>query len=685
MAFAGHEKPGPAVNKTSTQRLAGHLSQLDDAALVALLVTREVRGSGIDDFFDLADALLDPRSVQAALSRLDRSTLAVIAATGELTTDARGPSIEKLATHLGTEPAAVETALGTARSLALLQSDGADDSTDDGRPGSEPILWRAYPPVVEQLERWQALGLPTARELASVPAPAALAPVSPADARFIDHGAAERAFASTAAIAALVTELGRGPARELSKGGVALPDLKRLATAMSVEFDAFAGLLSLAARAGLVALENSQWLPTPAAAEWLLSSSVERWGTLAGSWFERLPADIRSLLAARAHSTWGAGLWAYLHWLYPAGEDWMRSRTATAVRDAELLGIASVLGSDLAPSTPGSALLGHGRGAAVEAMAALFPHPVDRVYLQHDLSVVSTGPLEPRLDARLLGMAEVESHGLAARYRVTEASIDRALAGGDTADTIRDFLRGISLSGIPQPLDYLISTSAARYGLVRVGTVAEGGWRSRGTSGGSSEPVALPADALSYISSPDTMLLGAIAVDQNLTPLGIRRVGSELAVCAFSRDVLFWSLNEARYPVAAEDATGAIVVLDQRRVARSGANRRSGAGNDQSGDTAGDLPDETPVAAMVRRLRMAGQLTTAESGRAWLERQVEAAIKGKYALDVTVRMPDGALLDLLLEPAGVGGGRMRGLDRRSDLERTLPLSSIVSLARATTP
>jgi hypothetical protein len=45
-----------------------------------------------------------------------------------------------------------------------------------------------------------------------------------------------------------------------------------------------------------------------------------------------------------------------------------------------------------------------------------------------------------------------------------------------------------------------------------------------------------------------------------------------------------------------------------------------------------------------------------------------------------VAMPDGRLIDYLLEPTGVSGGRLRGRDRKADIERTLPLSSIVSLS-----
>ena len=95
----------PASNDTALA-FAAHLRSLSDAELVTLLGARELREAGIKDFFDLSDALLDPASVQQALSRLDRPTLAAIATVGELGT----ASIPDAAAHLtaaGTDEAAV--------------------------------------------------------------------------------------------------------------------------------------------------------------------------------------------------------------------------------------------------------------------------------------------------------------------------------------------------------------------------------------------------------------------------------------------------------------------------------------------------------------------------------------------------------------------------------------------------
>ncbi|MCU1533708.1 MAG: hypothetical protein JWR53_189 [Glaciihabitans sp.] len=630
------------ASNTSTLTLAARLRSMGDAELTELITVRELRESRIKDFFDLAEALLDPSSVQEALSHLDRASLVSIALVGEWP-DAAGPTtaevvkrqselLESAPARDGARerlPATVAVALEHARALALLELDGE--------------RWSAYAPVADQLAGWPRVGLPDTRALATEPPPAGLELVSAADMRFIDHGAAEQAFATTTAIAALLAELQGEPARELARGGIALPDAKRLAAAMSVDIDAVPSLIAIASRADLIALDAAQWLPTAEALGWMLRASAERWESLAGAWFGRLPPDIRTLLAERAHATWGTRFGDYLRWLYPAGGDWMRDRASAYMRDAELLGITS----NAAPSTAGTALLERGPAAAAAAMLPLFPAEVDRVYVQHDLTIVSPGPLLPRLDARLREFADVESRALATTYRVSQASLNRAMAAGATATSLRRVLSEISLTGIPQPLDYLITGTAARYGTVRVGSIT-----------GSPDP-----SARTYVNADDASVLNAILVDHSLGALGLTRVGPHRAASRFDLDVVFWALNDARYPVAAEDAHGSIVVLERRRVAKPPA-----AASEPSG------------VALVRRLREGGDPTTEQTGQAWLERQLDMAIKGKLGLTVTVRMPDGSLLDLQLEPASVAGGRLRARDRKSDLERTLPLSSIAAVA-----
>jgi hypothetical protein len=254
----------------------------------------------------------------------------------------------------------------------------------------------------------------------------------------------------------------------------------------------------------------------------------------------------------------------------------------------------------------------------------------------------------------LRSIADVESRALASTYRVSSSSVTRAISTGETASSLREFLEGISLTGIPQPLDYLVSETASRYGRVRVAVAADDGAQH---------------GVRTRVHSADAQLLEAIGIDQSLAPLGLTPAGTSAQGrelhSRFERDVVFWALTDARYPVAAEDSNGRIVSLQRRRVAPQPRHRA-----------------DDPVTAMLARLHEAEASDAAGTAEAWLSRQIDIAIRSRSSLVVTVGMPDGREVEYVLEPTGVGGGRVRGRDRDADIERTLPLSSIRGIRSA---
>ena len=63
-------------------------------------------------------------------------------------------------------------------------------------------------------------------------------------------------------------------------------------------------------------------------------------------------------------------------------------------------------------------------------------------------------------------------------------------------------------------------------------------------------------------------------------------------------------------------------------------------------------------------------------------RQIQLAIKNKAKLRITVTTSTGAEQEFLLEPTGIANGRLRAKDRKADIERTLPLTSITLVALA---
>ncbi|WP_108248719.1 helicase-associated domain-containing protein [Planctomonas deserti] len=619
--------------------LATRLRAMPDGELLSVLRARAVPANGIADVFDLADALLSAESVQRALERLDRPTLCILASAGALAAEGTAPTmaavrdrILSLAERDDAVPADADERAAALNALLLAESTG-----DEVRP---------YEGVRAQLERWPELGLPSEAELAAAAPPPFLDAVDLTREGGTDRLAAERAFATVTAVTELVAALAEEPARELSRGGLALPDTKRLSSALAVDLSAVPAVLAMAERVDLAAREGNLWLPTGSASAWSLESSADRWCSLARSWLDGLSEDVRGILRLRSRAMWGEGLLAFVAWAYPAGQAWLNARIDSVITEAELLGITAQ-GS---PSVPGSVLLEHGAEAAADVLSALFPAEVDRVYVQQDLSIVSPGPLAPALDARLRTMAHVESRAQASTYRVSADSVNRALASGETADSVLEFLRGISLTGIPQPLDYLVHDVASRFGLLRVGRLDTGDELAR-----------------SYVRSDDAHLLTTLEVDQALAALRLTRSPGGRLSSPADRDAVFWALADARYPAAAEDREHRVVPLRRARVGSRPIE---------------DRPD--PARTILDRLRLAESSDPNSMGADWLARQLDIAIRGRLTLIVRVAMPNGAEVQYELEPTGLSGGRLRARDRRADIERTLPVSHITGLGPSDT-
>lgn len=616
---------------SSALALAASLRALSHDALTALLQARPVREAGIRDVFDLAEALLEPASVQAALAHLDRTQLAILAAALLAPED---PDAEAVARRLQRPASELSGALEKLTSLALLLSDGGRLTVPGG--------------VAEVLRGWEGTGLPSLTRLIDDTPPAGLEPVGSSDRASADRIASERAFTATTAVGELVAALEREPARMLQRGGIALPDWRRLLAATGVTDDTeLDTLLAIAADAGLAAGSDGAWRATASAEAWRELPRPRRWAALASGWLASVPVELHEQLRARAGARWGDGLLDYLNWLYPAGGDWLPERAQTVIQAARTLGVADAS----VPSSAGAALLVDGPDAAEATMGELFPPDVQQVYIQHDLSVIAPGPLAPDADRRLRELADVESLGLASTYRITQASVTRALTTGQTVGELRALLEGLSLTGIPQPLEYLLSETARRFGSLRVGPL-------------DGEP-GPDAGAHSYVRADDPALIGQLVIDQALSPLGLRRSGEHRALSRFDGETLYWALVDARYPAVYEGADGII------RPVRRAASR-----------AAVGEPRPDPADRLVARIREASEQQPAESGAAWNARQLELAVKTKLEVTVVVRMPDGTDVPYVLEPAALAGGRLRARDRRADIERTLPLSHIVAVEPA---
>ncbi|WP_433674589.1 helicase-associated domain-containing protein [Microbacterium gorillae] len=559
---------------------------------------------------------LDARGLAGALAALSDTELrAVLLERGASPTASWRDPFDAAEALL--EPASVRAALTT-----LTAAEAADLSS----------AVRHGTPATDGTGRLEALALVAAgvpypsvadvvRSLPDVPVPnptSAIARDSPA--------AAEHAFTAAGQLADLLLASYVRPLTVIGTGSIAAGDRKRLVEDGLVrDPDDIDDLVWIAGAAGLLRLVEREWLVSRFAAEWLRASTAERWAHLARTFRDRLPAGLRR------DSRWALPEdWEHA---YPWNPDW---DAKTWSYRAVLLGL---IDSETLLPTPWAQ---SDDDASQELLAGHLPHEVDRVYLQNDLSVIAPGPLAPALDIRLRSAADRESHAQASTYRFTPDSLQRALAQGETEESLRDFLTGLSLTGIPQPLSYLITETARRHGTITVG--------------------ADPVSGRTRVRVGSVALRDTLSIDQTLRPLGLLRDGDDL-ISRVGRDSVARALAEAHYPVAVVNSAGEPEPLQAGRLAPEDAT-----------DTL--PPDLDPLVA---RLHSAD---AEDLEAAWMQRELEAAVHARALLHVTVSLPDGAERTFTLEASGIGGGRLRGLDRAADVERVLPISHITHLAVA---
>ncbi|KRA24103.1 hypothetical protein ASD65_06445 [Microbacterium sp. Root61] len=567
--------------ETSDERaLATRLATLTDAALSEVLTRRGVSASAPwHDFFDAAAALLDPASIDRSLLRLPRLTLAALVA------DEPAPDSGILDAHLLVDGDGVPFAAVAARARAAAA---------------------AHP---------EAFGI-----LPDPPLP------SPTD-EAASAAAAERLFTTVGALADVLLACLHAPFSRTGTGSVSATERRRLVDAgildSAEELDDF---IAAAEVAGLVRAGEREWVATSAAHRWLRESTPTRWQIVVEGFRDALPEALRTPDGGYL----AVGAWPLA---FPLDPDWP-DRAARLVRIARRWALIAPNGDEPGWARP----LREGGSPAVDELTRFLPAEIDRVYLQADLTAIAPGPLAPALDLRLRSIAHRESRAQASTYRFSAESLGSGMTDGENAESVRAFLSEISLTGIPQPLDYLIESTADRHGRVTVRTDAATG-RTR-------------------IDSEDPSLRDTIAVDQALRPLGLVSDGFSLT-SRVARDAVYWALADARYPVVALDHAGDTVSLRRGRLAPD------------------DVPTtEKPYARLIATLRAS---EGSDEDVAWLERELEMAVRTRSVITVAVRLPDGSERSFTLEASGLGGGRLRGRDRGADIERTLPVSSIVSV------
>src|ERR1700737_2216515 len=371
------------------------------------------------------------------------------------------------------------------------------------------------------------------------------------------------------------------PIPELRSGGLGVRDVKRLTKVTGID-DARLGLiLELSSAAGLIAAGLPEpdrhdgvgpyWAPTVATDRFVESSAASKWHLLASTWLDlpgrpsligsrgpdgkpyaalldslfstAAPLDRQLLLDVLADLPPGAGVDATSA---SRAMIWRRPRWAARLQpdpvgdlltEAHALG---VVGRGAIASPARKMLAGDPADDVAAAMDKVLPDPLDHFLLQAALTVIVPGPLERDLAEQLASVATVESAGAAMVYRISEATIRRALDTGRTASELHALFNRHSKTPVPQGLTYLIDDVARRHGQLRVGMAA------------------------SFVRCEDTALLAQAVAAPAAAQLEMRLLAPTVAVSHAPISEVVAALRDAGFAPAAEDLTGTVVDIQAR-------------------------------------------------------------------------------------------------------------------------
>lgn len=408
----------------------------------------------------------------------------------------------------------------------------------------------------------------TPRSHVEWPAPEIL--VTERDVTLVEQTAGQHALATVMGVTALAESwAGDDAPAVLRKGGMGVRDLTSTARHLDVSESTAALWIETAYAAGLIARDGESgehWRPTEAYDVWHDLRLPEQWVALARAWWscQRAPVRIAEGANALSDDVLQRGMPALREQVaavlanLPLGSapedpsevtrtiDSEAPRQAGPIRDGRIRAVLDEL--EVLGFSGGRALAAMGRAAAgfttadpVALATEAMPAPLDHVLIQADLTAVAPGPLLPDLARELRLIADVESTGGAVVYRFSVGSIRRALDAGRDAASLLDFLRGLSRTPVPQPLEYLIEDAERRHGIVRVGI------------------------ATAYIRCEEESALAALLADSRAKALGCVRVSPTVVTVSGSIEDAIGVLRDLGLHPVAETVDGRVSVALPRR------------------------------------------------------------------------------------------------------------------------
>lgn len=457
--------------ETGTLALAASIAAMNRAELTELVASRRISNpESIEDPLGLSIELLRADSVARALKMSHRETLEML-----------------IALAAGGEASPHEKS--SLQEIARLGLIGLDDDT--GSFVSLPEIERQLKGVV----------LPQGAEVAA----------RPENADTLNwYG---QAITSVRRAAELVRRLGIRPVRLGRKGTLTIVSLRELAQEKHIDIGAVEHLLEAMRVTGLLSQARGHGgaqllVPTASARDWLSLDYPDRWLMLAQAALDDVDDRLRRDLKAARGSLRHVVAQAHIH--YPLLPDAELEKLQQQLSFCDELGI-TVTGqtTDIA-----CALLRGETETAREMTHRDFPSPVEGVYLQPDLSLIVPGPLAPTDEAALHSIAETEQLGVAATMRLSQTSLVRAVRGGLSPSAIRGLLTRLSLTGIPQPLDFLLTELERRDHEVADTTVV---YEDQTPQGSPAPPNLATHDAVALAEMIERVIIAAQSSDGSLS------------------------------------------------------------------------------------------------------------------------------------------------------------------------
>lgn len=493
-------------------------------------------------------------------------------------------------------------------------------------------------------------------------------------------------------IAATIGTWHADPPSVLKRGGLPLRDARRLAATAGTSRETWASIIHAAWVGGLIGNDGETWQVTREFGEFSDASPARRWADLCSAYLRsnylgalsgtrlgdvsldglnegeaRTGESPRAALSAsvgrkgvkvrRRHmlrhladyperEASAASLAESLAWAFPTVQRAAILEEAYAfTREAEAFGlVVDGVPSALAPAALASLELDEGEAinSLENALGGMLPEPVEQILLDSDLTVTVPGLPGPRVTA-VLEWAEVTSRGAGVVARVTGESIARGLGAGGSADALLEELAELSLTGVPDVLEYLVRDEARKRGQVTVGP------------------------ATSFITGEEEHLDRLMASNE-AARLGLTRLAPTVVISSGDPGFVMGSARAAGLAPFASGPGGAAV--DERTL---GSVRGGPVGLELESDGREPLLDVELSEALARiRAADAGRLEEVS-----VPQRLLAAIANEREMQIGIVDGRGGTSVLWVAPLALEGGRLRAKDVESGEEFTVLIHRVL--------